>query len=60
MVMPVRAVDAALAREAERHGRRLRHAILYVESDNRPALRLYRGLGFETEFTNRSYQRIIR
>ena len=39
---------------------RLRTAILYVESDNRPALRLYRGLGFETEFTNRSYQRIIR
>ena len=37
-----------------------RHAILYVESDNRPALRLYRGLGFETEFTNRSYQRIVR
>ena len=39
---------------------RLRTAILYVESDNRPALRLYRGLGFETEFTNRSYQRIVR
>ena len=49
-----------LAGLAHLAGRRLRHAILYVESDNRPALRLYRGLGFETEFTNRSYQRIVR
>ena len=41
-------------------GRGLRHAILYVESDNRPARRMYRNLGFEVEFTNRAYQRFVR
>ncbi|MBR11782.1 MAG: mycothiol synthase [Acidimicrobiaceae bacterium] len=41
-------------------GRGLRHAILYVESDNRPARRMYRDLGFEVEFTNRAYQRFVR
>ncbi len=40
--------------------RGLRHAILYVESDNRPARRMYEGLGFDREFTNRAYQRIVR
>ena len=38
----------------------LRHAILFVESDNRPALRIYQNLGFEVEFTNRAYQRFVR
>ncbi len=41
-------------------GRGLRHAILYVESDNRPARKMYQGLGFESEFTSRAYQRIVR
>ena len=49
-----------LAGLAHLAGRGLRHAILYVESDNRPALRMYRGLGFDKEFTNRAYQRIVR
>jgi len=38
----------------------LRRAILYVESDNRPANRMYNELGFEREATNRAYQRILR
>jgi len=38
----------------------LRRSILYVESDNRPANRMYRELGFEHEATNRAYQRILR
>ena len=49
-----------LAGLAHLAGRGLRHAILYVESDNRPALRMYWGLGFDKEFTNRAYQRIVR
>ena len=40
--------------------RGLRHAILYVESDNSPARKMYQGLGFEIEFTSRAYQRIVR
>ena len=38
----------------------LRRTILYVESDNRPANRMYDELGFEHEATNRAYQRILR
>ncbi|MBC8195314.1 MAG: mycothiol synthase [Actinobacteria bacterium] len=38
----------------------LRRVILYVESDNRHANRIYRELGFEREATNRAYQRILR
>ena len=49
-----------LAGLAHLAGRGLRNAILYVESDNRPALRMYWGLGFDKEFTNRAYQRIVR
>ena len=49
-----------LAGLAHLAGRGLRHAILYVESDNRPARRMYRDLGFEVEFTNRAYQRFVR
>jgi len=49
-----------LAGLAHLSGRGLRHAILYVESDNRPARRMYEGLGFDREFTNRAYQRIVR
>ena len=41
-------------------GQGLRHAILYVESDNRPANRVYEDLGFEHEFTSRAYQRTLR
>jgi mycothiol synthase len=40
--------------------RGLRHAILYVESDNRPAQKMYQALGFDREFTSRAYQRIVR
>ena len=40
--------------------RGLRQAILYVESDNRPARKMYQDLGFEIEFTSRAYQRIVR
>jgi len=49
-----------LAGLAHLAGRGLRHAILYVESDNRPARRMYEALGFDREFTNSAYQRIVR
>jgi len=52
--------ELTLAGLAQLAGRGLRHAILYVESDNRPARRMYRDLGFEVEFTNRAYQRFVR
>ncbi len=38
----------------------LRHAMLYVESDNRPANRVYDALGFERASTGRAYQRTVR
>ena len=38
----------------------LRQAILYVESDNKPARKMYGALGFDREFTSRAYQRIVR
>ncbi|MEC9424948.1 MAG: mycothiol synthase [Actinomycetota bacterium] len=52
--------ELTLAGLAHLADRGLRHAILYVESDNRPARRMYRDLGFEVEFTNRAYQRFVR
>lgn len=50
-------VLAGLAWLSEQH---LRHAILYVESDNQPANQIYRNLGFELEHVNRCYQRTVR
>ena len=50
-------VLAGLAWLSEQH---LRHAILYVESDNDPANRVYRELGFELKHVNRCYQRTVR
>ncbi|MCS5685232.1 MAG: GNAT family N-acetyltransferase, partial [Acidimicrobiales bacterium] len=50
-------VLAGLAWLTEQH---LRHAILYVESDNDHANRVYRGLGFELKHVNRCYQRTVR
>ncbi len=41
-------------------GRGLRRAMLYVESDNRPANRVYADLGFEHDRTDRAYQRTLR
>jgi mycothiol synthase len=41
-----------------RHG--LRHAILYVEGDNRPALALYENLGFEATETRRWWVRELK
>jgi mycothiol synthase len=38
----------------------LKQSILYVESDNRPANRIYSAMGFKRELINRSYQRIVR
>jgi mycothiol synthase len=50
-------VLAGLAWLSEQH---LRHAILYVESDNQPANQIYRKLGFDLEYVNRCYQRTVR
>lgn len=50
-------VLAGLTWLSEQH---LRHAILYVESDNGPANRVYRELGFELKHVNRCYQRTVR
>ena len=52
--------ELTLAGLAHLSARGLRHAILYVESDNRPARKMYRAMGFEREFTSRAYQRIVR
>ncbi len=41
-------------------GRGLRHAMLYVESDNMHANRIYEELGFRRAATNRAFQRIVR
>lgn len=41
-------------------GRGLRHAMLYVESDNMHANRIYEELGFRRATTNRAFQRIVR
>jgi mycothiol synthase len=38
----------------------LRHSMLYVESDNRHANRLYDKLGFQRTSINRAFQRIVR
>ncbi len=42
------------------HGNDINQAMLYVESDNRPANRVYSALGFNHEMTNRAYERFIR
>ncbi len=41
-------------------GQGLRNSMLYVESDNRHANRLYEALGFQRTSINRSFQRIVR
>lgn len=38
----------------------IRQSILYVESDNEKANRMYNGLGFELDHINRCYQRTVR
>jgi len=52
--------ELTLAGLAHLADRGLRHAILYVESDNRPARKMYQGLGFERESASRAYQRFVR
>ena len=42
------------------HGNDINQAMLYVESDNHPANRVYNALGFNHEMTNRAYERFIR
>ena len=41
-------------------GQGLRHGMLYVESDNRHANRLYDDLGFRRSRIDRAFQRIVR
>ena len=52
--------ELSLAGLAHLASRGLRQAILYVESDNKPARKMYGALGFDREFTSRAYQRIVR
>jgi len=40
--------------------KKIREVFLYVESDNFPALKTYKSLGYEHLSTNRCYQRMIR
>ncbi len=42
------------------HGNDINQAMLYVESDNHSANRVYSALGFNHEMTNRAYERFIR
>ncbi len=42
------------------HSNDINQAILYVESDNYPANRIYNALGFSHDTTNRAYERFIR
>jgi mycothiol synthase len=52
--------ELTLAGLAHLAKRGLRQAILYVESDNQAARKMYQNLGFDLEFTSRAYQRIVR